>query len=464
MSSAVATARPIAPQVRRSRRGVRLLRATTLYQRSVAFLFGVVMLLSVATQAWNVAGIPVRAVVAGALLAVLAANNRRETYVAVWRHRNLFLLTIAIALIGIVVSIVAKNKPDEIIKQVMEIHVQTAVNLLLGAIVVEVCGASTVFAALIGAILLSAIFAVAQFVGFQPAWALRITIASISGESDKASNLNRTRPPGLSLSKITLATQMCLALAALFIRQTRLNAAKGRLRKNDPIIAVAVAVFVVACMASGNRSPILGGLAFYVCYLVRNRPVLFIAAVPIAVVAIPLSDYLIDQLQSTGLRAFSTGDKSSEGRQTLVYYGWRLLNARPFGYGLGFDPRLHWEGQWPYIRDLPNAIVVRTVELHNYALNMLNYYGVMILGTLPFIGWMLYRRRMLLLGFIPYCVHIVFHNYGPFQNDTLIMFLIAAAVGPFVRKSRRGRRSQRRSTPSRAPEVKHAPLPEPAVA
>ena len=447
--------------VRQTRTGVKLIRAHTLYQRWVAFLFGVVMLLSVVTQAWNVAGIPVRAVAAGALLTVLAANNRREMFVAVHRHRGLLLLTICIALIGIVVSVVAKNKPDLIIKQVMEIHVQTGVNLLLGAVVVEICGASTVFAALVGAVLLSAAFACAQFVGFQPAWAVRVAIAGISGESDKASNLNRLRPPGLSLSKITLATQMCLALAAVYIRQQRLNAAKNQSRRNDAVIAFAVAAFVVACMASGNRSPILGGLAFYGCYLVRNRPALFVIAVPLAVVAIPVSDYFIEQLQATGLRAFATGDKSSEGRQTLMYYGWRLLSARPFGYGLGFDPRLHWEGQWSHIRDLPNAIVVRSVELHNYVLNMLNYYGILILATLPLVFRMLYRRRVFLLGFIPYCVHIVFHNYGPFQNDTMIMFLIAAAVGPFLRTRRRHRSRRSRSHATRVDRKCSSSAPSP---
>ncbi len=57
---------------------------------------------------------------------------------------------------------------------------------------------------------------------------------------------------------------------------------------------------------------------------------------------------------------------------------------------------------------------------------MLNIYGIGLLLFAPVVARLLWHSRASLIFFIPYVVHIVFHNSGPFYNDNVIWFVIAA--------------------------------------
>jgi hypothetical protein len=111
---------------------------------------------------------------------------------------------------------------------------------------------------------------------------------------------------------------------------------------------------------------------------------------------------------------------------SLFTFGLILFRDNPLGYGLEFSPVDHWTDYWHYLYTLPSAVVVQTRELHNYALNMLNTYGIGLLLLLPTAFGLLRRGKASLIFFVPYIVHIAFHNSGPLWNDMIIWFVIAA--------------------------------------
>jgi len=191
----------------------------------------------------------------------------------------------------------------------------------------------------------------------------------------------------------------------------------------------------VACLASGNRSPLLGVLAFGYIYLACVSPILFLLACAAAIIAVPSFGVLQDHLISAGIRVAETDDGSAQGRGTLASYGVRLFLARPVGYGLGFSSTDYWADYWQYIQYSANSQAVKNYALHNYFLLTLNKYGVAaVLGVLILIP----RSRrdwITLLAFIPYIFHIAFHNDGPLSADFLIWYIIPlGAMVPLHRR------------------------------
>ena len=93
---------------------------------------------------------------------------------------------------------------------------------------------------------------------------------------------------------------------------------------------------------------------------------------------------------------------------------------------------------------------VRENDLHNYVVNMVNIYGIGILLLTPIIARLLGQSKSSLIFFIPYLVHILFHNSGPFYNDNVIWFVIAsiAAANQSVEASARPLGSIRPTTSS----------------
>ncbi len=79
--------------------------------------------------------------------------------------------------------------------------------------------------------------------------------------------------------------------------------------------------------------------------------------------------------------------------------------------------------------------------LHNYVLSMINIYGVGILILVPLAIKLLIRTSVYLIFFIPYAVHILFHNSGPFYSDTIIWFVIAA-IGVAAAQNQGGHRAR----------------------
>ena len=75
---------------------------------------------------------------------------------------------------------------------------------------------------------------------------------------------------------------------------------------------------------------------------------------------------------------------------------------------------------------MPAPRGARENELHNYLATMLNIYGIGILLLAPLLAKVLRQARASLIFFLPYVVQILFHNSGPFYNDNVIWFVIAA--------------------------------------
>lgn len=432
--------------------GARSDRAMPSFQVAVAGLsFFVSILLSVGAMTWTIGGIPVRAAAAVGGLAVLAASNPASVIRALNAVRGLLLLISGVALLGAITSLLNGMGTPNLFRELLEIHIQSALFLVFTATVAGICGGTAVVLLFVAAVGVSAIFAVAQFVGVEAAWSVRDTIARITHEVVR---YDRLRPPGLGNTPIALATHLTLALAAVLIWRQRLGEAIGQPRRFDPAALGVIVAFSLACLASGNRSPILGAALFLAIYSAVRAPRVFLLASPFLLLAVPLAGLAFDALQGTGLRAFMSGDKSSEGRETLIYYGLQLLRERPIGYGLGFDPPLYWGDHADFLLQFPNPGPVTQFELHNYVLTMLNYYGIGILMFVPPAFMMARRKATVLLAFLPYVIHIMFHNYGPLaKNDALVFAIFAIATMPMSL-----RRARAASPPVRARIGSPAPL------
>jgi hypothetical protein len=397
----------------------------------ILFLFFIINLMTVALPAWSFAGVPVRAAISLLLLLVLVVVYDRIFVRVLLIHKYLLLLMLGFGIIGAVVSFINFTDPIVVARQIAEIHLQGIVNLILAAIVVEVCGPGPTLAAFLAAILLTVTFAVAQFFDIGLAWDIRGYIGQMQNEIIKKYGFfYDKRPMGLSFSPIALATQLCLAFAAYCVlKEQRARAVLGKNTFRFAII-VAVVLFLMVCIASGNRSPILGAVLFTCLYLARKRPLFFWIAAPLGFAFIALlAPFVMQSLEGSNLRVAEVGDKSSVGRMTLSYYGMRLFLDHPWGYGLDFDPTRYWGAYWMDLYQMPNAEVVQIFPLHNYILSMLNFYGIGIL-LLTHLIWSNFKiYRWTFLFFTPYIVHILFHNSGPFWNDPLIWIVCAIARG-----------------------------------
>jgi hypothetical protein len=380
-----------------------------------AFLFFV--FLSVSLVHWEVASMPVRAVYGTALLGALCAACPAQCATAFRKQRNTLLLVTAFAALGAVVSILAQDRPAAILRQILEIHLQAAVNLLVAATVLEVCGPRTLVRTFLAVVGFSMAFALLQGLGIEAAFHARQILGMVDTEYD------RSRPAGLSMNPVLLGSQLCLALALLYMYR-RYSRPPEDLRPEASILSLAAAGVAVA-VVSGTRSPVLGMILFLAIYLTRRLGAWAVVAGLLALALLPLLAALLDQLQGSDVRVLQTEDKSAIGRWPLLAYGWRLFLTRPLGYGLDFDPVKHWAENWSALSHMQNAVVIRQLALHNYPLNMLNKYGAGLMLLLPAVLLLVRRHRFALLGFAPYGFHILFHNDGPLDTDYMIWFVIA---------------------------------------
>lgn len=443
----------------------RWLQHESLFQGLVLSGFGLLLILVTWVQQLGIGGVPIRSLFGVLLLGALMAVRPAVFSHVLSVHKNMLYLIAGFAILGVGVSFINDMEPARIIRELTEIHVQTAVCLLVGATVAEICGPKPMVIAIVAAVAVSGLVAVGQFLEIDAAWGVRSLLHTFNydpfdrGEDGRAS--------GLSFSPISLATELCLALGAYAIYRQRRAEARGTPSAFDPTIVLATVVFAGVCLASGNRSPLVGGAAFLLLYTLFRAPKWALFVAPLVILAIPATDVMFSHLQGTGLRAFETGDKSSEGRPTLIYYGIRLFIDRPIGYGLDFSPTRYWVKYWNEFKDMPNSGVIITYPLHNYILNMLNFYGIAVIFLMPLAVRMAVRNSSLWLAFVPYTAHILLHNYGPFWNDTMIFFVLAlawpglygmAVAQPAVRHERvttaraaRAARVARRSSGGRRP-------------
>jgi hypothetical protein len=396
-------------------------------------LFILINALSVALPSWGIGGVPIRAFVTATVLFYTATAHHRIFMRVAHRHRLILYLFFGFAVLGVIVSLANYTEPLTILRQVIEIHLQAALLLLIAAVLVELCGPIPVlwmFAIPVG---LSVLFAFAQALNVDAAWALRNSLGGLQQELvDKSESMElKGRPLGLSYSPIALATQLCLCFAGYgVLRESRRRLTKRR-RSIDKKLIGAAFVFLAVCLLSGNRSPMLGMALFLLFYLARQKRLGFwLILMPVGLLTLVLfGPMLLDYLQGTGSRVVSLEDKSAMGRIALYYYGTLLFVNNPIGYGLAFDPTQHWQQYWDQISYLPNAATVQNFPLHNYVLSMLNFYGVGVFLLSPML-YMLYRDyRWTVIYFVPYMMHIMFHNSGPFWSDPLVWIILAVAAG-----------------------------------
>ena len=394
-------------------------------ERGVAVIaFAGLLAATVALNAFKIGGVPIRGIAtAGVLvLTVLFYFDVAKGLL----EKNLLLLGLAagLAILGVFVSVVNGAPAFAILRSVAEVHLQAAATIMVAAILAQVAGARASAIAIVAVIGASACVAVAQMMDIHSAWALRLALGPLPTEEVQGLNLLERRPVGLSYSPIQLSTHLCLAFATFVAVRNRLRGATNGV---DPLVVPALLALFAASIASATRSPILGGFVFIAAYAMQRRtswlPLFLILAAVATYFVWPL---VMGVLETNAPRVVRTDDNSAAARSTLIYYGLRLFLDNPLGYGLTFAPWTLWQSYWPdlYMMQAPQG--TRENELHNYLVNMLNIYGVGLLLLTPVVARLLWRSKASLIFFIPYLVHILFHNSGPFYNDNVIWFVIAA--------------------------------------
>lgn len=414
-------------------------RRITSLDRIFAFgSFALLIFLNVALQGLKVGPLPIRGLLAAGLLAAVALIYSQATARALDRHMPVLVVAGALALLGTFVSLVGDVGTAVIAKALIEVHVQVVVTLLVGTVLAELCGSRAAVLAIVLAVALSAALAVLQAVNLDAAWQAREWLANVQHQPRDVFDVNeRMRPPGLSYSPVQLSTQLCLAFAAFAAIRDQYLKSQPQPLSADPLVLVALAALVAVAALSGTRSPIMGGFLFAALYLMRRQgswlPLMLLIVAALIYVAWPMISAAVEGARPRVLR---TEDQSALGRVSLLSFGVLLFVNNPLGYGLGFEPSALWTQYWHEIYNLPGAANVRAFDLHNYVLSMLNTYGIGLLLIVPLAARLLYRSRAVLMFFIPYIVHIMFHNSGPFWNDMIIWFVVAAlSAMPVMRLS-----------------------------
>jgi hypothetical protein len=406
------------------RSGQLVARPAFLHQALAFAALALLVFLNVAMSYLKFAGVPVRSLVAMAILLALAVTCTEATERAVRKYLPLIGLAAALAAIGTFASLANGDHLDAVVQTLAEVHLQVVVTAVVAAILVEIGGVGAAVLAIVAVIALSAAFAVLQFAGVHAAWAARAAVAPLSAAAE--------RPIGLSYSTTQLGNQLCLAFAAfLAVRHFRRRSTQAGAAADPAVIVALLALFVV-CIASGNRSPILGGAIFFAVYSFHARR----SWIPFAVLFGGLLLYfawpaILSAVSAAQPRVVRFDDNSAASRLALAYYGVRLFLDNPLGYGFAFEPFRYWTEYWHDLYMIPTATAVQSSVLHNYLLSMLNIYGVGLLLVLPFVVKLLVRARAALIFFIPYMVQIAFHNSAPFFGDTIIWLVVPAVVAAY---------------------------------
>lgn len=391
--------------------------------------------MNVALISWKIGPIPLRGMVAGAILGMVFLLYPARVIEAVGRFAPVLWLAAGLALLGTVVSLANGTAIGVIMMAVTEVHVQIAITVLVAAVLADIAGmraSATVIAAVIGG---SVLIGMMQFVGIDPAWTLRETLGRFQGENVALNtSILNGRPLGLAFSPIQFSTHACLAFAVYAAAREQGRSIAGQRPDADPAILIALGALCAAAFISGTRSPILGAAAFFLIYALRRRGSwLGIGIVLGGLVLLLIGPLLLEVFQSAQPRILRTDDNSATGRGSLFTMGMLLFTDNPLGYGLAFSPKDHWSKYWQELYTLANPSVLKDTELHNYVLNMINTYGIGLLLAAPIVYYLLQRGRHMIIFFVPYIMHIMFHNSGPFWNDTLFWFAVAALSAPILR-------------------------------
>ena len=398
-------------------------------RRGFAFVcFAALLALNIALPSYMFAGYPIRGLLTAGLLVFLAILYFEEAAAAFTKNALLLAVAAGLAIVGTFVSIVNRAPLEAITEAVTEVHLQTAVTILVATILARLCGARLCVLAIVCGIGASGLVAILQMLGFDPAWSWRETLGNLQNQNlSEFQPFAKRRPMGVSFSPIQLSTQLCLAFAAYTAVRDIERKPAGEERTADPAVFVAILLFFAICVASGTRSPILGGLIFLGLY-VATRRASWVAVLMLAVGAIVYfaGPSVLALFQETQPRVVRVDDNSAASRFALAYYGLVLFLDNPLGYGFAFKPYELWTNYWHEFYTMASPSALQSKELHNYAFNMLNTYGIGLLLFVPAAIILLRRAKASLIFFIPYIVQIMFHNAGPFWSDAIIWFVVAA--------------------------------------
>lgn len=393
-------------------------------------LFAVTILLSIALVKFGIPGLPLRAFTAILILAITLAASPWIVGQALRSVGPILAIVAVCALLAILSSVLNGAPLEQVARQLLEIHFQACISVVVGACLVRTCGPTSVVIVMVLCVGLSAFIATLQFLGLGAAWDLRVflqRIQPIEIDQDAIFLTLRLRAMGLSFSPVHLGTQLALVFAGWF--SFVLAYSRGEAFRQFNILLIFGIFAVVFCsLVSGNRSPLLGILAFMIGYLFLVRPNI---AILIIIVCLPIVFFLDDIMQEAsdvGLRVARTDDGSSSNRKVLRAFGFLLFMDRPYGYGLSFSSVDYWTNFWEKLKNYPNPVAVQIHALHNYYLMILNKYGVTILAVGAYVAIKLMKNPYVLIAFVPYIIHIFYHNDGPLQADFLFWFLLPSVL------------------------------------
>ncbi|MCL4679390.1 MAG: O-antigen ligase family protein [Alphaproteobacteria bacterium] len=396
--------------------------ANILFGMTVVYFF-----LSIALVRFMVGGLPVRSLFGVLIFCAVYAIRPALLLRALADNWRLLLLIAYAAFLGLMVSLFNDATMGDTLRQLLEIHFQAALCLLTGYGLLHLMGARRLVYAFLIIACLSGVLAIMQSVHFDPAWVVREKLQLFQEYDAEALFLSkRMRAMGFSFSPVHLGTQICLGFAAVFL----LYSAYNNNRELPVAMKIGLWLFIMLFIAlvSGNRSPILGFAVFAGVYAFYVRPAYATLAALFLLPFFGLA-YIsfvenIDFFADTEVRALRVGDKSSEGREALRAFGGLLFMDRPFGYGLLFNSLLHVEPFWPELQHYENAETVWGNAVHNYYLLIALKYGVLFIPAVVYSIYRIIRNFGIILGFIPYAIHIYFHNDGPLQSDFMIWFFL----------------------------------------
>lgn len=394
-------------------------------------LFALTLLLSINAVNLRVGPVPIRSLTllfAGVLLYVPDGRLARE---AAAKVKRLLYVILAVGTLGLIVSVIARAPIAGTVQQLIEIHVQAALGSFIACGLILRFGFKSLVLCFIGAFAVSALVAIGQALHLDLAWRLRAQIGILSHDPPLKEQglVSRERALGLSFSPVLFASQSCLALAAVFyLRSSRTTWSSGPAFTFDWMIVGSAIMLAALCVVTGNRSPLIGFSVFLAVYVAIVAPRAAMALLPLMLIAALVTIPVLRQLSDAGLRVAKVDDSSSAGRATLRAFGLFLVGQRPIGYGLTFDSLNYWTYFAHQAGYMENPLSIRNWALHNYYIVILAKYGVLILA-IPLL--ILPRNRyqaFLWLAFLPYAVHIFYHNDGPFQGDFMIFYILPAAM------------------------------------
>lgn len=401
--------------------------ANVLFALTLLYFF-----LSIALVRFMVAGLPVRSLVGLGIFAIVYAIRPALLPKALLVNWKVIAIISYAALVGLMVSLFNDAPFADTLRQLLEIHFQAVVCLLTGYGLLQLMGVNRLVYAFLAIVLLSSFVALLQAANVDIGWTIRDTLQKFQVYDNETLFLSkRMRAMGLSFSPVHLGTQICLAFAALFIFYSRYR--QDSRYPLPLIIFFWLGVMLFVAMASGNRSPILGFVVFAAAYIFYLRPTFSLMA---GLLLLPIFGLLylsfienMDYFADTEIRALRVGDKSSEGREALRAYGSLLFAHQPFGYGMTFSSLDRVNDFWPELAHYENAETVFTNAVHNYYLNVILKYGVLILPIALVCARYLARTIIPLLAFTSYAIHIYFHNDGPLQGDFMIWYFVPLFYG-----------------------------------